>query len=87
MNIMNIMNILKKKSNSKIKQLEKLNLMWTVFEKNHKESIRNNKLILKSQQRFRSEKHNVFCEKVNKGLVPKTEEIKCNNIIEKYKNN
>ena len=87
MNIMNIMNILKKKSNSKIKQLEKLNLMWTVFEKNHKESIRNNKLILKSQQRFRSEKHNVFCEKVNKDLVPKTKEIKCNNIIEKYKNN
>ena len=87
MNIMNIMNILKKKSNSKIKQLENLNLMWTVFEKNHKESIRNNKLILKSQQRFRSEKHNVFCEKVNKDLVPKTEEIKCNNIIAKYKNN
>ena len=33
---------------------------------NHKESIKNNKLILKLQQRFRSEKHNVLTEKVNK---------------------
>ena len=32
---------------------------------NHKELIKNNKLILKSQQSFRSEKH-VFTEKVNK---------------------
>ena len=32
----------------------------------HKEFIKNNKLILKSKQRFRSEKHNVFTEKVNK---------------------
>ena len=30
-----------------------------------KEFIKNNKLILKTQQIFRSEKHNVFTEKIN----------------------
>ena len=34
---------------------------------NHKEFMKNNKLMmLKSQQRFRIEKHNVFTEEVNK---------------------
>ena len=32
----------------------------------NKEFIKNSKLILKSQQRFRSEKHKVFTEKFNK---------------------
>ena len=66
-----------------------------------KEIIRNNKLILKTQQRFRSEKCNVFTEdnqqlqstdsieiysyRMNKDLVYKKEEIKCNNIIKQYK--
>ena len=31
----------------------------------HKKFIRKNKQILKTQQRFRSEKHNVFTEKIN----------------------
>ena len=31
-----------------------------------KEFIKNNKLILKTQQRFKSERHNVFTEEVNK---------------------
>ena len=34
--------------------------MQTVFEKSHKEFIKIIKLILKSQQRLRIEKHNVF---------------------------
>ena len=77
-----------------------------------KKFIKNNKLILKSQQRFRSEKHNVFIEKVSKialtlnddkrkqsidsreayacgtskNLVCKKEEIKCNKITIKCKN-
>ena len=33
---------------------------------NHKELMKNNGLILKSEQRFRSVKHNVFTEVVNK---------------------
>ena len=33
---------------------------------NHKEFIKNNKIILKSQQRFKSERHNVFNEEIHK---------------------
>ena len=41
----------------------------------HKEFIKNNKLILKSQQRFRSKKHNVFTEEVGKiPLSPEKDE-------------
>ena len=34
--------------------------------KNQKQFIRNNKSILKTQERFRSERHNVFTEEINK---------------------
>ena len=34
--------------------------------KGNKEFIKTNKLILKAEQRFRSEKHNVFTEEINK---------------------
>ena len=33
---------------------------------NLKEFIKNNKLILKTQQRFKSKRHNVFTEEINK---------------------
>ena len=33
---------------------------------NHNEFVKNNKLILKTQQWFKSEMHNVFTEEVNK---------------------
>ena len=77
----------------------------------HKESIKNNKLILRTLQRFRSEKLNVFTTETNKtvlrsnddkriqsidsvetyafgtskDIVCQKEEIKCNNIIRKYR--
>ena len=76
-----------------------------------KEFIKNKKSILKTQQRFKSERHNVFTEEINKvalssnddkrmqsidlietypyvtnkDLVSDKEEIKCNNIIKRYK--
>ena len=60
----------------------------------HKEFIKNNKLILKIQQRFKSEKQSVFTEEINKietnahrmskDLLCKREE--CNNILKQYKN-
>ena len=34
--------------------------------KGNKEFIKTNRLILKAEQRFRSEKHNVFTEEINK---------------------
>ena len=36
------------------------------FKEDHKEFINNNKLISKTQQSFKSEKHNVFTEEINK---------------------
>ena len=36
------------------------------LKENHKEFIKNNRKILKSQQRFKSKKPNVFTEEVNK---------------------
>ena len=36
------------------------------FKKDHKELIKNNKLILKTQQRFRNERYDVFTEEINK---------------------
>ena len=36
------------------------------LKENQKEFINNNKLILKTQQRYRSEKHNVFPGEINK---------------------
>ena len=47
-------------------QLEKSTVDVESLSESHKKFIKNNKLILKSQQKFRSEKHNVFTEEVNK---------------------
>ena len=50
---------------NKINYLEKVNLTWIVLQ-NHKQFIRNNKSILKTQQRRESERHNAFTEEINK---------------------
>ena len=50
----------------KIDHLEKNNLNVDNLRKNHKEFKKNNKLILKPQQRLRSQEHNVFTEEVTK---------------------
>ena len=36
------------------------------LKKDNKEFIKNNKLILKTQQRFKSERHNAFTKEINK---------------------
>ena len=41
-------------------------MMWI---EGHKESIKNNKLILRTLQRFRSEKPNVFTTETNKTVL------------------
>ena len=43
--------------------------MWIVLKKIITNSWKNDKLKLKTQQRFRSEKHNVFTEDVNKVVL------------------
>ena len=50
----------------KINHLEKNKIAKESLKEDHKEFIKNNKLILRTQQRFRSEKHNVFTEEINK---------------------
>ena len=49
-----------------IDYLEKNEINLGSFEKCHKEFIINNKSILKTQQRFKSERHNVFVKEINK---------------------
>ena len=51
---------------NKKKYLEKNKINIYSFKKNHNKFIRNNKSILKTQQRFKSEKHNVLTEEINK---------------------
>ena len=36
------------------------------MKENHQEFIKNNKSILKTQQRFKSERHNIFTEEIDK---------------------
>ena len=51
-----------------------------------KEFIKNSKLILKTQQRFRSEKHNVFTEEINKIALSSNDDKRIQSIdsIETY---
>ena len=45
--------------------LEKIKTDVDSLKNDHKEFIKNNNLILKSQQKFRSKEHNLFTEEVN----------------------
>ena len=51
---------------NKINQLETYKLKVDSPQENFKEFLKINRLILKSQQSFRSEKHDIFTEQVNK---------------------
>ena len=51
---------------NKINYLKKIKIKIDSFKKNYKQFIRNNKTISKAQQRFKSEKHNIFTEEINK---------------------
>ena len=48
--------------------------------------MKNNKLLLKSQQRFNSERHNVFTEEINKIALSSNEDksVKSINSIETF---
>ena len=49
---------------NKINHLERNENYTDSLKKDHKEFIKNNKLILKTQQRFKSQGHNVFTEEI-----------------------
>ena len=51
-----------------------------------KELIKNNKLILKTQQKFRSERHNIFTEEINKIVLSSNDDkiMQLIDLIETY---
>ena len=58
-------------------------MMWI---EGHKESIKNNKLILRTLQRFRSEKPNVFTTETNKTVLGSNDDKRIQSIdsVETY---
>ena len=54
------------KFEKKMNYLEKNKINVGCLKKSHEDFIRNNKSILKTHQRFKSESHNVFTEEINK---------------------
>ena len=53
-------------SNKKAKRTKKCVIKWILKFNDYKNFLLNNKIILKSQQRFKSEAHNVYTEEINK---------------------
>ena len=51
---------------NKINNLEKNKIHVDSLKEDQKEFIKNNKLILKTQQRLKGERHNLFTEEINK---------------------
>ena len=49
--------------------------------KNHKVLLKNTKLILGTQERFKSESHNVFTEEINKVALSTNDDKKCSQLI------
>ena len=50
----------------KAKGTKKCEIKRRLVVKNYKDCLFNNKIILKSQQRFKSDHHNVYTEQINK---------------------
>ena len=71
---------------NRINHLEKNKIDADSLDEDHKEFIKNNKLILRTQQRFRSEKYNVYTEEINKiALSPNDDKsIQSIDLIETY---
>ena len=69
-----------------INYLEKNKLDADSLIENRKEFIKNNKLLLKLQQSFRDEKHDVFTEEVNKIALSANNEKRTKSINSKEAN-
>ena len=64
-----------------ISELKQNKLDVVSLTENHREFIKNNKLILEPQQRFTSKKNNVYTEEVNRTLLSATDDKKYNQSI------
>ena len=60
--------------------LEKNKIDIDNIKENYEEFIKNNKSILKTQQRFKSERHNVFTEDINKTALSSNGDKECNQL-------
>ena len=71
---------------NKISQLKKIKNHTESIRENHNEFTENNKLILKTQQRFKSERHNVFTKEINKIVLSSNDDkrIQSINWVETY---
>ena len=49
--------------------------------KNYKDWLLNDKIILKSQQRFKSDHHDVYTEEVNKIALSSDDDMSCKHLI------
>ena len=65
----------------KTNYLEKNKIDIDILKKDHKEFIKSNKLILKTQQRFKSERNNVFNGEINNIAFSSNQDEKCNQLI------
>ena len=74
------------KLEDKIKYVEKKKINIDNLKKSRIEFIRNNKSILKIQQRFKREKHNFFTEEINKIYLSSNDNkrMQSNDSIETY---
>ena len=71
---------------NKVNYLEKSKIDINRLKRIRKQIIRNNKSILKTQQRFKSKRHNVFTKEINKIVVCSNDDKRMQsiNLIEKY---
>ena len=60
----------------KINYLEKNNVDADSLKEDKKESVKNNKLILKTQQRLKSERHNVFTKEISEIVLSSNDDNK-----------
>ena len=66
---------------NKINHLEKNEINIDGINKYHLEFIKVNKLMLKTQRRFKSERHNVFTEEINKIDLGSNDDKRMNQLI------
>ena len=66
---------------NKINYVEKNKTDTDSIKENYKDFIKNNKSILKTRQRFKNERHNVFTGEINKITFSLNDDKKCNKLI------
>ena len=54
---------------------------YLCYKRKHKELVKNKELKLKIQQRFKSERYNVFTDEINKIAFSSNDDKKCNPLI------